>query len=231
MKIPEKMNERIRFLRTQHGYTQQEIINILGVGKSAYSMYENGERTISVEIVAKLAQLYNVSTDFIIGLSNNTKSVTSSVDSYLNDKAIKTITKMGNSNDKKALAALNTLLSDKQCYKLFASLYKVLYMPPHPNSHIREALFRESPELEAEAKDYLKDLLGLSDFASDYSDDILEKIALEIGISTKNLTKETHNVAKMLFMTQIENFIERNPTPIMRNRVHKNTKKSILSEE
>ena len=235
MKIPEKMNERIRFLRTQHGYTQQEIINNLGVGKSAYSMYENGERTISVEIVAKLAQLYNVSTDFIIGLTNNTKSVTSSVDSYLNDEAIKTITKMGNSNDKRALAALNTLLSDSQCYKIFTSLYKVLYMPMIASVCINAYASQESHEFkakdEAKAKYYLKDLLGLSEIAPDYSDDILEKIALEIGINTKQLSKETRNIAKMLFMTQIENFIERNLSPVMRNQIHRNIRKSILSEE
>ena len=46
MKEKNIVGKRIRFLRIQHGYTQQEIINILGVGKSAYSMYENGERTM-----------------------------------------------------------------------------------------------------------------------------------------------------------------------------------------
>jgi len=220
MIIPEKMNERIRFLRMQHGYTQQEIINILGVGKSVYSMYESGERTISVEIVTKLAKLYNVSTDFIIGLSNNTRCGKSTVDSYLTDEAVRTIDKMGSTRDKNALVALNTLLSDRQCCKLFERLYKVLYMPQSPNIHIREDIFRESPEFEANTRLFLMDLFGLSDLPLEYSNYAIEKIASEIGVSVKYMTKEARNVAKMLFMTQVENFIERNlAQAVEKNRV------------
>ena len=167
MRIPEKMNERIRYLRMQHGYTQQEIINVLGVGKSVYSMYESGERNISVEVITKLAKIYNVSTDFIIGLTNNTIEGSFSVDSYLTDKAIRTIVEMGKARDKSALSALNTLLSDRQCYRLFESLDKVLYMPQHPNVYMREDIFPESYEFERETKMFLKDLFGLSGDISD----------------------------------------------------------------
>jgi len=205
MILSEKMNERIRFLRIQHGYTQQYISDILGVGKSAYSMYESGERNISVEIITKLAKLYNVSKDFIIGLSNNTGSNNSSVESHLSGEAVRAIMIMSNSENKKALAALNATLSDRECCKLFTSLFKVLYMPSHPIDYLR----REFPKLEAQARVFLKDLFGLSEMACEDSSGIIELVASEIGISTKCLTKEAHNVAKMLFMAQIENFIER----------------------
>ena len=128
MNIPEKMNERIRFLRIKHGYTQQEIINILGVGKSAYSMYENGERTISVEIVAKLAQLYNVTTDFIIGLTNNTQgSKTDTIEKYLSPMAIQNIKEMVKSKNHTNLKALNSLLSHHNSGQIICLLNNMIY--------------------------------------------------------------------------------------------------------
>ena len=144
----------------------------------------------------------------------------------MTDKAVKTITKMGNSSDKKALKALNVLLSDKQCYKLFDSLYKVLYTPMIVPNSVNVRSSRESDEFDTEvkAKAYLKELLGLSDFTPDYSDEIIEKIASEIGINTKYISKDIRSVAKMLFMVQFESFIERN---LSRRYI----RKTILSEE
>lgn len=205
MILSEKMNERIRFLRIQHGYTQQYISDILGVGKSAYSMYESGERNISVEILTKLAKLYNVSTDYIIGLTNNVGNGNSYVESCLSDVAVRTIVEMSQASDRSALLALNTLLSDKQCCKIFTSLYKVLYLSQKPNVYIQE-----SPEFEAKIMTVLKELLGLSGMSSVNSDNIIKAMASEMGISTRYSTKEVRNVVKMLFMTQIENFIDRN---------------------
>ena len=203
--VPIEMNERVRFLRIKHGYTQQGVSEILGVRKSTYNMYESGERNISVEMLTKLAKLYNVSTDYIIGLTNNAGNSNSSVESHLSREAIKTIVMMNNSEDKRALAALNALLSDEQCCKLFTSLFKVLYMPSFPIDY----LHREFPKLEAQARVFLKDLFGLSEISCKDSSGIIELVASEIGISTKCLTKEAYNVAKMLFMAHIENFIER----------------------
>lgn len=127
MKEKNIVGKRIRFLRTQHGYTQQEIINILGVGKSAYSMYENGERTISVEIVAKLAQLYNVTTDFIIGLTNNTQgSKTDTIEKYLSPMAIQNIKEMVSKNHTN-LKALNSLLSHPNSGQIICLLNNMIY--------------------------------------------------------------------------------------------------------
>ena len=72
------ITQRIRFLRKNKGYTQQEVADMLGVGRAAYSAYEKGTRSISVQSIIKLSQFYKVSSDFILGLSNNTKIKTKS---------------------------------------------------------------------------------------------------------------------------------------------------------
>ena len=80
MKISSQMNERIRFLRENKGYTQQEVADMLGVSRAVYGMYEGGTRSISVEVIINLSHIYGVSTDFILGLSNNTKFEGSSIE-------------------------------------------------------------------------------------------------------------------------------------------------------
>jgi transcriptional regulator with XRE-family HTH domain len=72
------ITQRIRFLRKNKGYTQQEVADMLGVGKSAYNSYEKGTRSISVQSIIKLSHFYKVSSDFILGLSNDTKFKTKS---------------------------------------------------------------------------------------------------------------------------------------------------------
>jgi len=56
----------------------------------------------------------------------------------------------------------------------------------------------------------LKDLLGLSGMSSVNSDNIIKAMASEMGLSTRYSPKEVLNLAKMVFMMQIENFIDRN---------------------
>ena len=50
--------------------TQQQLIEILEMHKTTYTNYEQGKREIPFELVIRLAKLYNVSLDYIAGLSN-----------------------------------------------------------------------------------------------------------------------------------------------------------------
>lgn len=61
--------ERIRDLREDNRYTQQAIANILSIGQRTYSDYESGRTRIPVESLIILAKFYNVSMDYISGVS------------------------------------------------------------------------------------------------------------------------------------------------------------------
>lgn len=61
--------ETIRDLREDNRYTQQAIANILNIGQRTYSDYESGRTRIPVESLIILARFYNVSMDYICGVS------------------------------------------------------------------------------------------------------------------------------------------------------------------
>ncbi|MCI8660725.1 MAG: helix-turn-helix transcriptional regulator [Lachnospiraceae bacterium] len=62
--------ERIREIRDENRYTQQTIANILNIGQRTYSDYESGRTRIPVESLIILAKFYNVSMDYISGVSD-----------------------------------------------------------------------------------------------------------------------------------------------------------------
>lgn len=62
--------ERIRALREDNDKTQTEIAQLLKVCQKTYSDYELGKTRIPVDSLIVLAKLYNVSMDYICGVSN-----------------------------------------------------------------------------------------------------------------------------------------------------------------
>ena len=64
------MRLRIRNLREDRDLTQQEIADLLLCDQSLYSKYERGERPLPLELAVKLAVHYNVSLDYLVGLTN-----------------------------------------------------------------------------------------------------------------------------------------------------------------
>ena len=60
----------LKQLRKQSGYTVAEICEKTGIPASVYPKYENGIRNIGVPALCKLATLYHVTTDYILGLED-----------------------------------------------------------------------------------------------------------------------------------------------------------------
>ena len=58
----------LKKLRLQGGLTQQQLADRLGVTKSVVSYYELSERYPSPEVLTKLALIFHVSTDHLLGL-------------------------------------------------------------------------------------------------------------------------------------------------------------------
>lgn len=64
-----KYTERIRALREDHDMTQSQVAQLLKVGQKTYSDYELGKTRIPVDSLILLAKTYNVSLDYICGVS------------------------------------------------------------------------------------------------------------------------------------------------------------------
>lgn len=63
--------ERIRGLREDKDMTQGELAEIIGTSQSYYSQYEKGKREIPFDRIILLAEYYNVTIDYIAGLTNS----------------------------------------------------------------------------------------------------------------------------------------------------------------
>ena len=59
--------DRITFLREKYGFTQEELAHKLGISRSALSHYEKNRRTPDYQTLINLADLFQVSVDFMFG--------------------------------------------------------------------------------------------------------------------------------------------------------------------
>ena len=62
---------RLRDLREDHDLSQAEIAAYLGMKQPQYSRYERGIRDIPTDVLIQLALYYHTSTDYILGLTND----------------------------------------------------------------------------------------------------------------------------------------------------------------
>ena len=65
--------KRIRDLREDSDLTQRALATALNCSQQVYSNYELGQRDIPTDILIKLSEFYNVSTDYILGITDNPK--------------------------------------------------------------------------------------------------------------------------------------------------------------
>ncbi|MBN1991325.1 MAG: helix-turn-helix transcriptional regulator [Anaerolineae bacterium] len=62
----EKFGEKLRFLRNQKSFTLRQLADMLEVSHSYIGQMERGEKVPNVDMVLKIAQIFNVSTDALI---------------------------------------------------------------------------------------------------------------------------------------------------------------------
>ncbi|MFQ9510009.1 MAG: helix-turn-helix domain-containing protein [Lachnospiraceae bacterium] len=64
------MANRIKTLREHHGYTQERVAQLINVSRQAYGMYERNQRSPDIAVLLSLADIYNVSLDYLCGRSS-----------------------------------------------------------------------------------------------------------------------------------------------------------------
>lgn len=89
--------KRLRYLRERKKnedskYTQGYVADLIGVARSTYTAYENGTKQPPIETVTKIADLFNVSTDYLVGRSNKPNTIPNDLPS-LTEKDEKDIAK------------------------------------------------------------------------------------------------------------------------------------------
>lgn len=69
-----KLNVRLKKLRKSKKMTQEQLSNKLGIKRSTYAKYETGENEPDYEMLQKLANFFDVSTDYLLGFTDNISS-------------------------------------------------------------------------------------------------------------------------------------------------------------
>lgn len=66
----DKIGEIIKAERKARGLSQTELAKLIGVTQDSISLWEKGKRLPDTQYVIKLAQLFNVSADYLLGLTD-----------------------------------------------------------------------------------------------------------------------------------------------------------------
>ena len=104
---------RLRAIMDELHVTQQDVADAIGKSRQAVGFYANGTSSPDWETIAHLAQYFNVSADWLLGLSEFTNPKTANLsveDVGLSEQATTTLaeyTKSGNSIDEKKKQAIN----------------------------------------------------------------------------------------------------------------------------
>ncbi len=67
--------QRLRDLREDNDKTQEDIAQILGISRQHYSLYERGDRELPMHHFITLAKYYNVSLDYLAGLTTTPRKL------------------------------------------------------------------------------------------------------------------------------------------------------------
>ena len=72
-----KISESLKRCREHFNLTQAQVAESIGILQQTYYKYEAGKNVPSADVVVKLANAYGVSTDYLLGLSDEPASSTS----------------------------------------------------------------------------------------------------------------------------------------------------------
>lgn len=70
-----KFGRRLKLIREEKGYTQEQLARVLGITRSRLSMYEQGKREPSFELQEAIADFFNVDLDYLLGRTDAKRTI------------------------------------------------------------------------------------------------------------------------------------------------------------
>ena len=70
MRNTDRLSNRLKDLREDRDLTQDQLVALLQMNKTTYTRYEQGVCDMPLQFAKKMAQFYNVSLDYLAGLSD-----------------------------------------------------------------------------------------------------------------------------------------------------------------
>lgn len=117
------LSEQLKIIRKANKFTQQGLADAIGIERSTYASYETGRNKPDVNLLSKIAKVFDVSSDFIL-------EIDTTVPLNVEDIPVKYKKKSGNklvstlSKEEKSVLAKYRLLSDNKKTELIDFLEK-----------------------------------------------------------------------------------------------------------
>ena len=133
--------EIIKELRDYYDKTQQEMADILNIGRSTYAGWENGIDSIPLLKLNELCNYYEISLDYICGLTNNKKinknnNVIDMVNIGIKLKEIRTLNKDTQDTTAKAIGIDQSTYSRYEQGQTMITVYQLIEFAKHYNVSI-----------------------------------------------------------------------------------------------
>lgn len=164
-------SDRITNLRKEKGLTQAEVAEGIGVSRQSITLYESGYRLPDVEVLSNIARFFEVSSDYLIGLSDitiNTGGKEIEKTLGLSSQAIETLIYLSNQKNKVNSISSQTVYEQvKLCFDSSTTLCFINYFlehnPPFVNC-IGEYINRRYTDIVSLAScegKYIKDMIKI----------------------------------------------------------------------
>ena len=75
------LSERLKLLRTERNMSQADVALLLNISRQAYNHYESGKREPDTDMLIKLANIFDVSMDYLLGRSDDHNYADTSINS------------------------------------------------------------------------------------------------------------------------------------------------------
>ena len=75
-----EFNDLLKIKRKEKGYTQKEMAERLGITRGGYNNYEVGQSTPSYKTLVKIANIFNVTTDYLLGNTHENNDLSADLD-------------------------------------------------------------------------------------------------------------------------------------------------------
>lgn len=83
--------KRLIDIRKRHDKTQEEVASLLNITRSTYSRYETGDREPDFKTLIKLAEIFNTSTSYLMGETDDPAPPKTRIDTPTIEKAAEAI--------------------------------------------------------------------------------------------------------------------------------------------
>jgi transcriptional regulator with XRE-family HTH domain len=129
-----QLGDRLKWLRKERNWTQEQLAQKLNVSRSQISKWENGDQLPDIKSIEEISNLFNVSIDFLLGRNHVTKEILHEIQRTYGTDDI----------DEELLEVIRYL---KQNPKLARSLYVLQSLPTKKRKRIETIVITTIQEL------------------------------------------------------------------------------------